>query len=303
MDILSSNALYNYLFFWVCILGLCLGSFYNVVILRSLSGESIVFPPSKCPKCNHKLYPWHNIPVLSYIFLRGRCYFCKEKISIQYPIIELVTGFLFALSFYKFGISFQTLFAMIFVSALLIMTVTDLKEKLVDCNIAIGLAVVGLVYNYFVNNTLVDALVGMVVGVLVLEIVARLGYLFTKSRAMGEADTYVAGALGACFGFSNLGYVLLYSLIGSMIFIIPVFLYNQIKRKHYWMSLVFVLFLISTFAYKLGFENLYILALVMIFGITTAIMVLKSLKTDPCPIYLPFVPAFSIGALYFLFSI
>lgn len=303
MDILSSNALYNYLFFWVCILGLCLGSFYNVVILRSLSGESIVFPPSKCPKCNHNLYPWHNIPVLSYIFLRGRCYFCKEKISIQYPIIELVTGFLFALSFYKFGISFQTLFAMIFVSALLIMTVTDLKEKLVDCNIAIGLAVVGLVYNYFVNNTLVDALVGMVVGVLVLEIVARLGYLFTKSRAMGEADTYVAGALGACFGFSNLGYVLLYSLIGSMIFLIPVFLYNQIKRKHYWMSLVFVLFLISTFAYKLGFENLYILALVMIFGITTAIMVLKSLKTDPCPIYLPFVPAFSIGALYFLFSI
>ena len=79
----------SYLMFWVCVFGLCLGSFYNVVILRSLSGESIVFPPSKCPKCGNKLKPWHNIPVLSYIFLRGKCHFCKEPISILYPIIEL----------------------------------------------------------------------------------------------------------------------------------------------------------------------------------------------------------------------
>ena len=91
----------NYILFWVCILGLCLGSFYNVVILRSLSGESIVFPPSKCPKCGNKLKPWHNIPVLSYIFLRGKCAFCKEKISIQYPLIELTTMILFAVSFLK----------------------------------------------------------------------------------------------------------------------------------------------------------------------------------------------------------
>ena len=69
-----------YILFWVCILGLCFGSFFNVVILRTLSNESIVFPPSKCPKCNNKLLWWHNIPVLSYILLRGKCYFCKEKI-------------------------------------------------------------------------------------------------------------------------------------------------------------------------------------------------------------------------------
>ena len=62
-----------YILFWVCILGLCLGSFYNVVILRSLSEESIIFPPSKCPKCGERLKPWHNIPVLSYIFLKGKC--------------------------------------------------------------------------------------------------------------------------------------------------------------------------------------------------------------------------------------
>lgn len=79
-----------YILFWVCILGLCFGSFFNVVILRTLSNESIVFPPSKCPKCNNKLLWWHNIPVLSYILLRGKCYFCKEKISIQYPVVELI---------------------------------------------------------------------------------------------------------------------------------------------------------------------------------------------------------------------
>ena len=82
---------FNYFLFWICLIGLCLGSFYNVVILRSLSEESLVFPPSKCPKCQNRLKPWHNIPVFSYIFLKGKCAFCKEKISIQYPIIELTT--------------------------------------------------------------------------------------------------------------------------------------------------------------------------------------------------------------------
>ena len=128
--------LFRYVLLWVCILGLCLGSFFNVVILRTLSNESIVFPPSKCPKCNHKLYFWHNIPVLSYILLRGKCYFCKEKISIQYPIVEILTMLLFALVFLKFGFSILTLFALFWVSCLVIMTGTDVKEKLVDCNIA-----------------------------------------------------------------------------------------------------------------------------------------------------------------------
>ena len=119
---------FNYCLFWVCIMGLCFGSFFNVVILRSLANESIVFPPSKCPKCGNKLLFWHNIPVVSYILLRGKCYFCKEKISIQYPIVELMTMLLFAFSFIKFGISTTTLFVMFWISCLIIMTGTDLKE-------------------------------------------------------------------------------------------------------------------------------------------------------------------------------
>ena len=112
-----------YYLFWICIFGLCLGSFYNVVILRSLSEESIVFPPSKCPKCQTKLKPWHNIPILSYVLLRGKCAFCKESISIQYPIIEFTTMCLFAFSYIKFGLSWQTLFGIIFASILDILNI------------------------------------------------------------------------------------------------------------------------------------------------------------------------------------
>ena len=101
------------------VIGLCIGSFLNVVILRSLSEESIVFPASKCPKCQHKLHWWHNIPVLSYIILRGKCGFCKEKISIQYPLIELLTGIIFVVTFIKFGLSYHTLFAWTFASLVL----------------------------------------------------------------------------------------------------------------------------------------------------------------------------------------
>ena len=90
------------LFFVFCI-GTVIGSFLNVVILRAFSGESIVLPPSKCPKCGNKLKWWHNIPIISYILLRGKCYFCHEKISIQYPIIEFITGLVFLAVFIKFG--------------------------------------------------------------------------------------------------------------------------------------------------------------------------------------------------------
>ena len=153
-----------YILFWICIIGLCLGSFFNVVILRSLSNESIVFPPSKCPKCGNKLYWWHNIPVLSYILLRGKCFFCKEKISIQYPIIEISTMLLYAFAFLKFGISIKTLFVILWLSGFIIMTMTDLKEKLVDCNIAIILGLSAVLYNFL--QTGMEGVISSVLGLL-----------------------------------------------------------------------------------------------------------------------------------------
>ncbi len=84
---------------FVFITGACIGSFLNVVALRGLSGESIVFPPSKCPKCGNKLNWYTNIPVISYCFLKGKCQFCKEHISLQYPIVEALNAILYLACF------------------------------------------------------------------------------------------------------------------------------------------------------------------------------------------------------------
>ena len=290
-----------YILFWVCIIGVCLGSFYNVVILRSLSEESIVFPPSKCPKCNNRLKPWHNIPILSYIFLGGKCAFCKEKISVQYPLIELLTMGLSALSYVKFGFNWVTLFAFVISSCLIIMTMTDLKEKLVDCNIAIGLAVVGVIFHITCQSSFIDSLLGLLLGVVAMELLARTGYLIGKGRAFGEADTYVAGALGACFGVNSLLQILMYTLIVAMLFVIPMFLHKQYKNNNKTVCILFILFILSALLFKTVIQNWYSFALLAGLGLTLSISILKNLKQETEPMYLPLVPAFSIAALYFLF--
>ena len=293
---------YHYLLFWICVIGLCLGSFFNVVILRTLSNESIVFPPSKCPKCGNKLLFWHNIPVLSYILLRGKCYFCKEKISIQYPIVELLTMLLFGVTFVKFGISVTTIFALFWISCLIIMTGTDIKEKLVDCNLAIIMGISGIVYNFLVGGKIgaMYSVIGLVVSALILELVARSGYLFTKTRAMGEADTYVAAALGAIFGKSVL-LVLIFSLIASMIFILPVFFYNQYKQDNKFTCISGILFFVAILAYQTLWQNYYSFAVLFIIGLCLVISILKGLGQTENRNYLPYVPALTAGALYFLF--
>ena len=292
--------MFNYILFWICIIGLCLGSFYNVVILRSLSNESIVFPASKCPKCGHKLYFWHNIPVLSYILLGGKCYFCKEKISLQYPIIEIITMSVFVLIFLKFGISWNTLFFLCWVSCLIIMTATDIKEQVVDCNIAIIMALLGFVYNYINGNIqgLIYSIVGCIAGFIILEVIARLGYLFVKSRAMGEADSYVAGAIGAIFTIQGLLPVLLYSLFASMIFIVPMFLYNRLRTKDILSFITFIVFILSAIIYKFYNQSNLVLILLLVFGVLTSYNVIKQMKNHEKINYLPFVPALAAGIMY-----
>lgn len=294
--------LFYYSLFWICVVGLCLGSFFNVVILRSLSNESIVFPASKCPKCNHKLYFWHNIPVLSYIMLGGKCYFCKEKISIQYPIVELFTMFLFGATFVKFGIDIKTIFVLFWISCFVIMTGTDLKAKLVDCNIAIAMGVTGILYNFIQHGVsgVIASLIGLVLGAVVLELIARSGYLVAGTRAMGEADTYVAAAIGAIVG-KDILFVLAYALIASMIFIVPMFLYNQFKNDNKKTCILSILFVLAVMTFKLLWQNYWTLVALVITGAMLAISILKNIKQEENRNYLPYVPALAVGALYYMF--
>lgn len=297
---LESMTLYNYTLFWIIIFGLCLGSFYNVVILRSLSDESIVYPPSKCPRCGHKLYWWHNIPVLSYILLKGKCYFCKEKISIQYPIVEIFTAVAFSTVFVKYGFSIKTIFALFIISCFIIMTVTDLKEKLVDCNIAIAVAVAGCLYHFITGGLygLLVSLSALLVGVLIIEGIARAGIYIAGTRAMGEADSYVAGALGAIYG-TNILWVLACTLGVSMLFILPMFLYNKYRAGDKLTCISAVLFFLSVVVFRVVAQNYFTLALLLITGVSLTISVLKGIRQEENRSYLPFVPALMAGAVLF----
>jgi len=298
MDWILNNLVYIFIF----IIGLCLGSFYNVVILRSLSGESIVFPASKCPKCGTKLKPQHNIPVLSYILLKGKCAFCHEKISIQYPIVELLTAVLFCLAFSKFGYSYTTLFVMFWISCLVIMTGTDIKEKVADCNYAIALAVSGLIYLMLKSGLegLASSVIGAAIGFVIIELIARVGQLLKKGRAMGEADSYLAGAFGAIVGYQHIHLPLFYALIASMLVILPIFWYRKYKDND-----ILCIFLSAMFIMSIAIHNIYpfqywTFVLVLITGTFLAYHTIKNLKESSNLSYFPFIPALSTGFLYYI---
>ena len=123
--------MYIYYCVVVFIFGLVLGSFYTVVGERLPEGKSLISPPSSCPKCNHKLKFYELIPVLSYIFLKGKCYRCKSKIPVLSTFIEILTGTLFLLSYLKFNLSIDFIISLMFISMLMIVIVSDIRYMVI----------------------------------------------------------------------------------------------------------------------------------------------------------------------------
>ena len=318
---------------FVLIIGLCIGSFLNVVILRAFSNESIVFPASKCPKCQHKLYWWHNIPVLSYILLRGKCGFCKEKISIQYPIIELVTGLIFVLVFLKYGFSVDTLFSWGFASLFIVLAVTDIKEKVVFDAHTYSLIAIGLLYailvasvqvyadysligefevtsKWLLNNHVTESVFGLVLGFVFMELIARSGYLLAGTRAFGEGDSYIAAGLGAVFGWRILVDIIVMSIIIQFILTIPMFIKTELTKKNYKTLGYFGLFIAYTIAFVLtqyfGYlTNMLVFIPVsvglLIIGLLLCRAILSGIKNNPEErTYLPFGPALVIAGFIVL---
>ncbi len=199
----------------------------------------------------------------------------------------------------------MSFFIMFCLSRLIIMTVTDLKEKIVDCKYAIVLAVAGLIYAIFVGGShcLGDAFFGGVLGFVIIELIARLGYLLKKGRAMGEADSYVAAALGTLVGFQDIVSVLLYAVIASVIFVLPFYWQERYKAND-----ALTLFFSALFIICISFTVYTNSALwsVILLGITGCILtyfVLKNIHTAQKLNYLPFVPALSAGFLYYIFYV
>ncbi len=198
------------------IFGLLVGSFLNVVIIRVPKGESIIFPSSHCVKCGKSLKFYHNIPLLSWIFLGGKCAYCKEKISFQYPLVEFLVSLIFVISYLRSDTLLNAIIFSLLFSMLLALSIIDLRYKAVPDSISFPL----LFLSFFSRNFLdsfSDALL-FAGGFSLLRMVVS---WIIKKEAMGEADIIIAAVIGAVLGV-KLGLVAIYlsALIALPAFIV-----------------------------------------------------------------------------------
>jgi len=237
------------LFGFTLVLGLLVGSFLNVVIHRvpkmleqdwthqcqvlleletpepelksELKQEKLTLstPNSSCPNCGHAIRPWENIPIVSYLFLRGRCSSCKKGISIRYPLIEAVSGILSVAIVYNFGASYASLSLLGLTWVLIALTMIDADTQLLPDNMTLPLIWAGLIVNYFgLLTSLESALWGAIFGYLSLWSVYQLFKLLTGKEGMGYGDFKLLAALGAWMGWQMLPIIIvLSSLVGAII--------------------------------------------------------------------------------------
>jgi len=190
------------LIFVLGLLGLIVGSFSNVCIYRIPRNESIIYPASHCPKCRTTIKPIDNIPLLSYILLKGRCRNCKSKISIQYPVVEFLTGLIYLIIYLIYGLSIQTLIYIILSSALIIIAFIDLNEQIIPDVISLPGIVIGLILSFFVPYlSFVNSALGVVVGGGIILTIGLGGSVIYKKEAMGGGDVKLAAMIGAFLGW------------------------------------------------------------------------------------------------------
>ena len=203
-------------------LGLLLGSFANVVIVRLPRGESVVRPRSHCRSCQSLVKWFDNIPVFSWIILRGKCRQCHESISWKYPLVELLMGILFASTFYHLGWQWFTLEVLLFVFCVVIASFIDFDHYILpDVFTLSGIVVclVGAALNP--ERTFLDALLGLLMGGGSLWAVAYIYYAWKKVEAMGGGDIKLLAWIGALLGWKGIPFVILIaSLLGSVVGVI-----------------------------------------------------------------------------------
>jgi len=227
----------------VTLLGLLIGSFLNVVIYRlplmmeqewreqctDLNGQAaspeeqtkmtLSSPRSACPHCQYKIRAIDNIPILSYLFLGGKCRGCKESISIRYPLIETFTGLLSAIVAYHFGFGWVCFGALLLTWTLIALSFIDIDHQLLPDSLTLPLLWLGITFNLFNQfTTLESSVIGALAGYLSLWLVFHLFKLITGKEGMGYGDFKLLAALGAWLGWSFLpSIILLSSLVGAII--------------------------------------------------------------------------------------
>lgn len=256
-DVLTQNPF----LFYTCvfIISLCIGSFLNVVAyrlpimmrkqiqadyfditeqeaeaekLQKQPAFNLMTPHSTCPKCKSPIKPWQNIPVISYLWLKGKCANCKTPISSRYPIVEAATGLLGLLVAFQFGASVQTATLLIFTYFLVALTLIDLDEYLLPDSLTLPLIWVGLFANSFnVFTSLESAVYGALAGYLILWSIFWLFKLVTGKEGMGYGDFKLLAAIGALLGWQALPMViLLSSAVGAVVGIAMVIIMGRDKN-------------------------------------------------------------------------
>ena len=230
------------LFAGVFVFGLMIGSFLNVVILRvppllehdwrcqckdllQLKPDEddrppgIVYARSKCPKCGHHIRAIENIPVISYLMLLGRCSACKTRISPRYPLVELATAILFALTIWHFGPNLQGLTALFLTAFLIALAGIDADHQLLPDNLTLPLLWAGILLNFWaVHTDLASSVMGAIGGYLALWSVYHLFRLLTGKEGMGYGDFKLLAALGAWIGWQMLPLIILLSSVVGALF-------------------------------------------------------------------------------------
>ena len=199
--------------FFIFLFGISIGSFLNVVILRVPKNQSIIFPSSHCYNCKKKLKWWHNIPLLSWVILKGKCYFCSNRISVQYPIVEFITGLIFIILFYKLGLTIQFFISFIIFSMFLALTLIDIKYMAVPDSINLLALFISIIQINFIS--VIGDILLIVGGATLLRY--YLNFFFNKDT-MGEGDIILAGTMAALLSFPLVFYAF---FLSSLLALIP----------------------------------------------------------------------------------
>jgi leader peptidase (prepilin peptidase)/N-methyltransferase len=224
----------------VFIFGLIFGSFFNVLIhripksIQSPKKESlfsaISFPKSYCPKCKKGLFVVHNLPIISWLFLLGKCYFCKAKISIRYPFVELLSGFIFLFCFWQYGMTAEFFLWLIFFSILLILFFIDLETFFLPDCLTIPLLLIGIFKSllYPLPIDPINAIVGGLVGFFALFITNAIYKFWKGIDGFGFGDFKLLAALGAWFGATLIIPII---VVGALVALLAVGLLSFVGKR------------------------------------------------------------------------
>ena len=296
----------SFILILLCLMGLCWGSFLNVLMARTLSGESIIFPFSKCPKCGHSLYFWHNIPIVSFLILKGKCYFCNKTISLRYPIVEIIGLALFLFSFTKYISIFDAISVIIALSMFIVLSYTDIKERKISVIQTLFIILAGVVFNRY---DIYNSLAGCVVGAAIVLFISFLGKKVFNKEIFGAGDIYLLGALGSVVGFDKIFLFLVYTLIAQFVMVLPSYILSLIRAEQI-KTLKYLIFFIVACLFLYFFRNIsfwgsnalltVILGFVIFFAYHLIRNLFNTLKTGEIASYCPLAPAVAISCIIFL---